>query len=502
MSPLVVQTNIPGKVIHPTDVSAYSTLSIPPYWRGVNFLASNLASFPRSIRKDGVKLEKPHRLDKVLKRAPNNYQNASTFWTTLLFHAVHYRNGYAQIKGSVVSPMLHLLEPDNVMPFRITYDDGIVEQYYLLRKDNTVLESKDVVHLTGLSHDGMAGIDIQQLHKNTFQRAHSLIQYQTRYIQSGTIIRGSVEIPYEATEEQVQQLHDLIKTHYRGSNASDDVLVLSGGAKLNNATMSPQESQLSEQESATAKQVAQVLGIHPFFLYDDPDGKYNTNPEQAGIEVVRYTFRPWIELIQDELTSKLLSENEQNEGFSIRLNPDALMRGDTEGVSTVILNEVKGGLRTANEGRSVLDLPPSDDPEANKLKMLGDTTPQASREGPADAPEAKPSPESQPDAPDKAFAALRPVIDDAIAKVEAYTASRFEKCEKTEGERVIWANVFAQQQAKHLSDTLAPISDALVALGEQPLPISTLAETYAARIRRKAATGDDTNLKQLLFGET
>src|SRR5688572_17996989 len=71
----------------PVPISAYSTLTIPAYARAINFLADNLASFPRAVHRDGAEPDTPHRLTKLIGRRPNSYQNAYSFWRTLFFHA-------------------------------------------------------------------------------------------------------------------------------------------------------------------------------------------------------------------------------------------------------------------------------------------------------------------------------------------------------------------------------------------------------------------------------
>ena len=252
--------------VSPMPASPYSVLSIPAYWRAMNFLATNLASFPRSVHKDGARRtadEEAHPLERLLKRRPNTCQNATIFWRTLFFHAGHTGNGYAEIRRSAALPaaLLNLL-PEDVCPFRydLTPEEredvrrrfGAVipegaQQFYLHRPTKRVLMAADVIHLQALGYDGMAGLEPTALHAETFQRASTIHRYQTKYLQKGTVIRGAVEIPQGVSEAQAQQIVDTIKGFFTGPNAERDVIVLSDGATLKNATLSPQQSQLVEQ---------------------------------------------------------------------------------------------------------------------------------------------------------------------------------------------------------------------------------------------------------------
>lgn len=376
-SVMMYDSNDPTSTIPPTLINAYSVLTIPAYWRAVNFLANNLSSFPRSVQKDGAAQAVPHPLDRLLERRPNPYQNATAFWRTLFFAAVHHANGYARIeRGRDLSPAaLHNLTPEDVTPFRIVHDTGPIQQWYHLSSTKTALPGADVIHLTGLGCDGMTGMDPVRLHAGTFQRAATLDKYQTRFLMKGTVLKGAIEIPGDVSDEKLKEVKAYLRANFRGSDAEDDVLLLTDGAKLNNATLTPQESQLIEQSAFTTKQIAQITGVPPQFLYDLSEGKYNSVVEQAGIDVVRYAFRPWIEQTEDELTLKLLTTAEQDAGYGIHLNPDALLRGDTAAVNASAVTTTNAGLRTRNEGRALLGLPPDADPESNKLKTLGDTNP-------------------------------------------------------------------------------------------------------------------------------
>lgn len=369
--------------VPPMPISSYSILSIPAYWRAMRFLSENLASFPRSVRQAGAKPKPggdPHPLTRLLQRRPNACQNATIFWRTLFFHAAHSGNGYAEIvRPDLYRPAaLRNLMPEDIWPFRYDREDGRgALQYYLdrSRRPARILVAADVVHLQSLGYDGMMGTDVVSLHSETFQRAATLNRYQTKYLQKGTVIRGAIEIPTGVTKEQTTEIVNVIKDFFTGPNAERDVIVLSDGAKLNNQTLSASESQLVEQGANVTKQIAQITGVPPQFLYEFSESKYNNSIEQMGQDVVRNTFRPWIEQTEDELTLKLLTEDEQDDAFRIHINPDALLRGDTAAVNASAVTTVNAGLRTRNEGRELIGLAPDPDPESNKLKTLGDTSP-------------------------------------------------------------------------------------------------------------------------------
>jgi len=476
-----------GSVVPNFPLSAYSVMSIPAYRRAVTFLCENLASFPKRVEKEGAKdgaLDHP--LNKMLKRRPNQLQNPFIFWRTLFYHATGpAANGYARIErdGVTSAPIaIHNWMPDRVVPFRFDAADGQgMQQYYYSRDENRIYYAADVIHLQGLGYDGQIGTDQVCQHAETFTHAATLTTYQVQYLSKGTVLRGAIEVPGSMDDPQIQQMRGVLRK-FRGAEGEDDILILTDSAKLNNATTNPDDSQLVEQVSGSTKAVAQITGVPPEFLFEQSEAKYNNNVEQAGQNVVRYCFRPWIEQAEDELTFKLLTPAEQDAGYSICINADALLRGDTKTQTDVVTAQVDGGIRTPNEGRSLLNLPPSTDPEANKLKRSGDTSPPS----PATAP-----PERVANAAERSpdvFTALGPVIAAACSRVEGKADNAFTNSNKTGQELTLWANVFAEGQKRYAIEALSSVRESFAALTGKadPFDVDLIGERYAQAIRQRA----------------
>lgn len=367
--------------IPPIPISAYSVLSVPAYYRAITFLSANLASFPRTVRRDGTRAksgEDAHPLARLLGRRPNGYQNGTQLWRTLFFHACHTGNGYVEIErpDGRTPGALHNLLPEDVTPFRYRPEGGrTVEQWYFLHPGNRAIPAADVIHLQTVGYDGMGGTNPIALHGGTFQRASTIDRYQTRYLSRGTVLRGSIEFAKPVPSDKKQEIRAYLRGNFQGDTAEQDILLLDDGATFKNVTTTPRDSQLLEHAVYSTKQIAQITGVPPQFLYEFAESKYNNSIEQMGQDVVRYTFRPWVEQAEDELTVKLLSEADQRSGYSVNLDPDALLRGDTKAVAGVAVATTAGGVTTRNEARATLGLPPDADPESDKLKTLGDSTP-------------------------------------------------------------------------------------------------------------------------------
>ena len=380
-------------VIPPITITPFSALAVPAFRRAVDLLSNLLASLPRSVVKDGAKLSAAHPLDGLLRRRANECQTAADLWTAWFFHAVMSGNGYPKVdrRGSFWPTALHNLLPEDVAPFRVRHADGVVRQWYVHvptrpfpgQRSTEILPAADVLHLKGISHDGMTGVDPVSLHAPTFQRASTLDRFQTKYMQQGTVLRGVLNFKKRLTPEQVAEAKSMVRQYKLTSDGEfDDVLILHDDAGFENVTLSPQDSQTGQQQAALTKAFAQITGVPPELLFELNEAKYRST-EQEGQNLVRYTLAPWLVRAEAEMTDKLLSDQEQAGGLAVKLNPDALLRGDTEAVNKSATETTTAGLRTKNEGRELLGLPRRDDPDADKLVTLGNTNPPGGAKPPA-----------------------------------------------------------------------------------------------------------------------
>ena len=350
----------------------------PPQTPTHAYLAKWVARFPRSVQLKGVKPATPHALDVLLQGRPNGYQTSTKLWRTLFWHEAHYNNGYLRVERDprTSRPVaLHNLLPENVEPIRIDHSDGRgLQQYYqIFGGTPTRLNGDDVIHLAGMSYDGQAGLSPAMINGSTLQRASMLDRFQTRYLQHGTVIRGTLEFDKAVKPERISEIKQIIREQFHGTEFESDVLILTDGGKLNNSTITPQDGQLVQQQALSNKQIGQITDVPPPILFENSEGKYVNISEQVGRDVVTYTFGSLIDQAEDELTQKLLSPSDQAAGYAVFIDPSDLLRGDAKAQADIINSQVAAGVITRNEGRLKQGYPKSDDPTADKLIISGDT---------------------------------------------------------------------------------------------------------------------------------
>jgi HK97 family phage portal protein len=472
--------------MNPAVVNSYSALQVPPYWRAMEFLSSNMASFPIGIYLDELALDVSHPLDKLLGRRANPNQTTHSFVKQLVFDGEHYGNGYAYVQRDTATALpigLWNLQPGTVTPFRLMPEGGgICDQtvWYWHAPSQKPIPAADVIHYRPqASYDGLIGYSPSMLFAPTIGRALTLEIYQTKFLVKGTMVRGSIELPQGVTKEQTAEIISTME-QYRASTSDRDIIVLAGGAKLTNTTISPVDAQLAEQDAAITKKISQITGVPQQFLFDTSESKYNGSTVEAqGQDIVRFTFRPRLEHLEDELTTKLLTEAEQDQDYSIRMDTSALLRGDTAVQMTVAAQGANQGITTPNEARATLNLPAVDAKEGDQLRLPTNLVAN---------PAATESESHSATDPTDHYAAFLPLLDDAAARVESKTEKALATAaKKPDAERIIACNVLAESQAKYAAESFSPIAKTIKSITGKTIDIGNVCTAYSAEIRKRAA---------------
>ena len=98
-------------------------------------------------------------------------------------------------------------------------------------------------------------------------------------------------------------------------------------------------------------EIARWFNINPILLGDLSHTSYS-DIEQANIEFVQHTLLPWIEMLQNELTRKLIVNRKRY----IDLDENVLLKSNKTNQANFCKTLVSAGIMTANEARAQLGL--------------------------------------------------------------------------------------------------------------------------------------------------
>ena len=317
-----------------TNVNERSAMQMTAVYACVRVLAESLASLPLHLYyRNGSSREKAeeHPLFFLLHDEPNPEMTSYVFRETLMTHLLLFGNAYAQIlrngKGEVLG--LYPLMPNRMSVER---DDGGRLFYRYTRFDTepptmnnnqVILTSQDVLHIPGLSYDGLVGFSPIAACRNAVGAGIAAETYSSRFFANGAAPSGVLEHP--GLIRNPEKLRESWNAAYGGSRNAGKVAILEEGMKFTPVSISPQDSQLLETRKFTVEEICRIFRVPPHLVQNLDRATFN-NIEQMSIDFVMYSLMPWLVRWEQSMAKVLLSHDDKRR-FEIRFNVDGLLRG-------------------------------------------------------------------------------------------------------------------------------------------------------------------------------
>lgn len=347
-------------------VTERTSMQITAVYCCVRILAESIAQLPFHLCKYGedgsMERAKDHPLYRILHDEPNPEMTSFVFRETMMAHLLLWGNAYAQVirngRGEVTA-----LYP--LMPNRMTVDRDQKGQLYYSYQTQTsdapqtgtgtvILMPWDVLHIPGLSFDGLVGYSPIAAAKNSIGMALACEEYGASFFANGSAPGGILEHP--GTISNPEKVRDAWNEAFRGPGKGSKVAVLEEGLKYTPISINPQEAQFLETRKFQINEIARIFRIPPHMIGDLEKSSFS-NIEQQSLEFVKYTLDPWV-CRWEQHTNKCLLTAEEKKIYSAELNVDGLMRGDYKSRQEAYNIARNGGWMSANDIRRLENLPP------------------------------------------------------------------------------------------------------------------------------------------------
>jgi len=342
------------------DVTHSAVLGIPAVHRAVNAIAGDVGSLPLSVFRavgGGKERDVNHPLHALLADAPNPEMTASTFRETIQAHALLWGNGFAEIERDQAARPIALwpFAPGQVQPFR---DDNLRLKYRVFAAGNrqVVLDSSNVLHLRGLSMDGVLGGDVVHQARETFALAIATERFGAAFFGNGTTFGGALKHPKTLTDKAQKSLRDSIESRHQGPDRAHRLLILEEGMDFTRFGVDPNDSQFIETLEFSVRQIARLFGVPPSRLGDSANLSYATSSEESLAYFVS-TIRPWLVRWERELQMKLLTR-EERKTLSIEHSVEGFLRADATTRAGFYKTMREADIMTIDEIRRLENLPP------------------------------------------------------------------------------------------------------------------------------------------------
>lgn len=331
----------------------------------VSILAQDIAKLPlylyRRLPGGGREVARAHPLYPLLAHKPNPYQSRFTFREQGQAQLLLRGNCFLlKARTANRARVKHLipLHPDRVNiwigqgePFYEIHSSVNSPEAYYLQGLPARLSQEDILHVPGLSLDGVGGVSVLSYARETIGLALATEQYGAKLFGQGARPSGTLTHPGKLTPEGATRLRDSWSTAYSGLSNAGKVAVLEEGMKFEALSLSNEDAQYIASRQFSVTEIARIFRVPPYKLMDLGRATWS-NIEQMSMEYVTDSLMPWLERWEAALDDGLLKDSERDTYF-FEHDISYLLRGDSVSRSAYIKNQFYSGALSINEIRNL-----------------------------------------------------------------------------------------------------------------------------------------------------
>lgn len=345
-------------------ITPQKMLGIAAVWQAVTMISGDVAKLPLGIYKriddDRRELDRAHPAQNLIRRRANAEQSAFRMWRTALVHQLIWNNAYIFIDRDLQGRPRELINllPDRTGPER--HNGELIYVTETTKRDGSPwlrpIDAADVIHLQGISIDGIEGLELVQAARHCWGLTLALQKFASKYFRNGVRSGGTLELPREMKPTTMDKVEEGFRKAYTGEDNWFKTVILRDGAKFHQTTQPPNEAQMNESREQQVREVARYYNLAPSRLGLSDSVSYNSKAEdnQAYLDT---TLSPYLADISGECDLKLLTE-QQVESHYCEHNTAALLKMNTQQRYQIYAIAVRNRLLTPNECRAKENLPP------------------------------------------------------------------------------------------------------------------------------------------------
>ena len=300
-----------------------------------------------------------HPLYEIVHSEPNPHMSSLTWRETMNLNFDADGNCYSLIERNrayqvtKLSPVpYYLIEP------KLNKDRTRIEYHYNDRGKTEALPSDMVYHVPGFSWDGLKGMSMIRAAGETFGRGMAVEEFVNRFYGQGMNFGIALTTDKEINnEEYIKQLRSDFESKYGGLANSHRPIILHSGLKVDRIPLTFVDAQIIEMLKLTDEQICGLMRVPPHMIAHLDRATFS-NIEHQGIEFVIYSMLPIITKHEYEKRRKLLTKKEREEGYYVKYNMDALLRGDAKTRAEALTRQRQNGIINADEWRELEDMNP------------------------------------------------------------------------------------------------------------------------------------------------
>jgi HK97 family phage portal protein len=339
----------------------------------VDFLARNIAQLGLHVfQRDGEdrKRLRNHPLAELIsKPLPADYKvTRFKLINSLISDMGIYFNAYwLKIKvpdgpmGLMRLPPQYVTVHGGLVPTKYEFNYGMMRKEYL---------PKNLVHFSGYNPaSSVFGLSPMETLRRILAEEFAAGDYREHFWRNSARMGGIIERPKDAGDwslEARERFKSEFEALYSGGENSGKTAILEEGMTWKSSSFNPKDSEYLEGRKLTREECARAYHIPPPLVGILDHATFSNISEQHKM-LYTDVLGPWLSMTEQDIDLQLLPEFEETKGVYVEFNIAEKLQGDFDQQTKSLQSAVGRPWMTANEARSVMNLPLSDDPGADEL---------------------------------------------------------------------------------------------------------------------------------------
>lgn len=305
----LVQALNGGSAFSGESVTVNKALGLAPFYRGVQILSGSVGMLPCKVYRDTAdgRAEVSHssRAWQLLHDVTNAQLGlaADEWWSIVQSHLDTWGNHFSW-KDYGPDGRLRNLWP--IAPNRVQVGVKDNTRYFTINDayPGTAFTEREILHVRGLSLDGIVGYSPVQIHMQTLGSELARKKYQGKFWKNDATPGVVLIHPNKLQPDAIARIKALWKDSHQGGDRYREPAVLGEKIDIKNMSLPLDAAQFMEQAKYSATEQALILGIPPYMVGGDSGGtslQYST-VEGQSVDFLKWSLNPRLVRLQNAVT--------------------------------------------------------------------------------------------------------------------------------------------------------------------------------------------------------
>lgn len=342
--------------------SNVSALKLSAVYAALSLISNSIATMPIRVKQRKENQQTTVENHPVQKLFYNMLQTKHTVIKQLVVDLYLYGNAFMYIKRKDGKPdkLIYLQHCDVQIDYKKEQE---LVQYNVCNHNSVpkLVKQEDMLHFARDTKDGVIGRPITCFASDIIDLYGFTQNAAAEFFGSGCNLTGILQFKRPLKPGQQEQIRSQwMQIHGNGSFGG--LGILEGDSEYIPISQNSSESQMLESREFNITEIARYFNINPVLLGDLSHSSYNTI-EDANIEFIQRTLLPIINLFEEEINRKLITNTKQY----VDIDETALLKGDKKTLAEYYSKLVSNGIITIDECREQLGFNAFNDGYSNKI---------------------------------------------------------------------------------------------------------------------------------------